>query len=129
MVIYYVLKCGVGVPVSFIHYCVPLDTSVSDVPAFSLGFYSVVPSAALAWGPPPRHPPSPSGQGGGGGTGTPRQGCRVFLPKFRPFSLLCCADFFSFNTCFDTVVILGRLYCIVAEDCTWQIHFGIFTDS
>ena len=53
MVIYYVLKCGVGVSVSFIHYCVALDISVSDVLVLSLGFYSVVPSAALAWGPPP----------------------------------------------------------------------------
>ncbi len=70
MVIYYVLKCGVGVPVSFIHYCVALDISVSDVLVLSLGFYSVVPSAALAWGPPPpRPPPSPSGQGEKGGRG------------------------------------------------------------
>jgi len=41
------LKCGVGVPVSFIHYYVALDISISDVQIFSLGFYSVVPSAAL----------------------------------------------------------------------------------
>ena len=62
-----------GVPVSFIHYYVTLDISISDVQVLSLGFYSVVPSAALTWAPfPPALRPAHQARGrGGDGDPTP----------------------------------------------------------